>query len=52
MDARRTETSVATRHVDASRGFYYFFSERAALGGGCGALPDFIFVIFPLFSRQ
>ena len=58
-DARRTETtcvtptSVAPRHVDASRNFsflfFLFFSERAARGGGGGALPDFfIFIFFPV----
>ena len=52
MDARRTETCVAPRHADASREFYFCFSERAAWGGGGGGtLPDFFFFFFSLFSR-
>ena len=31
------ETCVAPRHVDASRKFYFIFSERAAGGGGGAA---------------
>ena len=30
---------------------FYVFSERAARGGGGGALPDFLFLFFSLFSR-
>ena len=48
-DARRTETCVAPRHVDASR-YFYFFSERAAWGEGCGARL-FLLLFFPLFNR-
>ena len=44
-DARRTETCVSPRHVDASRDLYFISSERAARRGG-GALPDFLFFIF------
>ena len=51
-DARRTETCVAPRHIDASRYFYFIFSQRAAWGGGWGrggALPDFLFrFLFPV----
>ena len=46
MNARRTETCVAPRHVDASLDFYFIFSERAAWGRS--ALPD---IFFFLFSR-
>ena len=49
-DARRTETCVAPRHVDASRDFYFIFSERATWGKGEGSvLPDFLFCcLFPV----
>ena len=44
--ARWTETSVAPRHVDASRDFYFIFSERPTWGGGrCQTL--FILFSFP-----
>ena len=45
MDARRAETCVAPKHVDASRVFYFIFSERAALGGGggCAAILSLLF---------
>ena len=44
--ARWTETSVAPRHVDASRDFYFIFSERATWGGRrCQTL--FILFSFP-----
>ena len=37
------------RDVDASRYFYFIFSERAAWGGGGGMLPDFLFCsLFPV----
>ena len=45
--ARRTETCVAPRHVDASCDFYFIFSERAAWGGYAARLSRF----FSLFSR-
>ena len=35
-DARRTETGEAPKYVDASHGFYFIFSERAARRGGGG----------------
>ena len=43
--ARRTETCVALRHVDASRNFHSIFSERVAWGGGGGGIPDFSFAL-------
>ena len=48
MDARRNETYVAPKHVDASRDFHFIFPERAAWGewGGEGVLPDFYFYYF------
>ena len=51
-DARRTETRVAPRHVDASRDFYFilFFLlliTSSVRGGGGRALPDFFFFSFP-----
>ena len=47
-DARRTETCVAPRHVDASRDIYFIFSERAAWGGGgCAAARLSFLVSFP-----
>ena len=60
MDARRTETTcvtptcVAPRHVDASRGFYFYFLRMSSAGGGGGvALPDFYFILFfSLLSRK
>ena len=49
MDARRTETCVAPRYVDASRNFHVIFSERAACrgGGGCAARFSLFFSSFP-----
>ena len=47
---------MAPRHVDASRDFYFTFSERAALGrrgGGevmCAAILS-LFVLISPFSR-
>ena len=53
-NARRTETYVAPRHVDASRDFFvfFFFNEQRGGRGGAGewgALPDFLFgSLFPV----
>ena len=48
--ARRTETCVAPRHVDASRDFLFCFLRTSSVGGrGGGALPDFFFCsLFPV----
>ena len=52
MDATRTETCVAPRHVDASRDFNFDFLRTSSVGGaGGGALQDFFFYFFSLFSR-
>ena len=40
--ARRTETCLAPRDVNASRDFSFTFSEQAAWGGW-GDLPDYDF---------
>ena len=51
-DARRTETCVAPRHVNASRNFISLSSnEQRGGGAGGGALPGSFFVLFSLFSR-
>ena len=45
-DARRTETCVAPRHVDASCDFYFILPERAALGGRAVRCQTFLFFSF------
>ena len=47
--ARRTETCVAPRHVDATRHFYFLLSQRAAWGGGVRCQT---FSLCPLFPVQ
>ena len=42
MDARRTKTCVASRHVDTSRDFCIIFSQ----GEAWGALPNLLFYIY------
>ena len=51
--ARQTETCVAPRYVDASRDFYFIFSERATwgVGGGGARCQTFSLVVFSWFSR-
>ena len=46
-DTRRIETCVAPRHVDASRDFYFIFSEREAWGGGGGGCAARLSLLFP-----
>ena len=50
--ARQTETCVAPRHVDASRDFYFIYSERATweVRGGCAARLS-PWLSFSRFSR-
>ena len=47
MDARRTKTCVAPRHIDTSRDFYFISSERAVWGvGGGGGCAARLFLLF------
>ena len=48
--ARRTETCVAPRDVNASRDFSFTFSEQAAWGGGggCQTMTFLLLLFFPV----
>ena len=48
--ARRTETCVVPRHVDASRVFCFVFVQTSSVRGG-GGRQIFSLVVFFFFSR-